>query len=325
MGVKIALRDLLTACLNTLPERSAAMIRRRHAQSVPGSAPFRFLHTVLSVLRYRHISSNVTDFTLPDNPAIRFVRDNSYITRRIYWYGTSGYERSVLAAWTYLCGRATNVLEIGANIGYFTVHGARAAPNTRYTTVEPHPVSAEILRRNVEINGIANVEVIEAAVVGQKRHSKMQLATPSKDPDGAPAGAHLIAVSERSLPVRAVVDVDVVQAADLFRGIDLLKLDVEGSEHDILSSLLPLIYEQRTSILVELLSDVPLLRDLIADMMAEGGYRAFAIGESRLYPIGPDEIRTIRLSRRYGTRDLVLLPRNFSHLDELEATILHRR
>jgi FkbM family methyltransferase len=56
------------------------------------------------------------------------------------------------------------LLDIGANIGYHTVHGARAVgPSGRVISIEPARDNARLLRRNVAENGFDNVTVFECA------------------------------------------------------------------------------------------------------------------------------------------------------------------
>ena len=163
---------------------------------------------------------------------------NSILTRRIYWFGEGGYEGSEVYFWRYFCKRARNILEIGANTGYYTTQGALAAPNTPYLAVEPHPVSVKTLKQNLALNSLRNVEVIEAAVVGRKASERMDLVIPDIDDDESPPGAYLAGGTEGISRTGAKsISVPLVEASDLIDDVDLLKLDVEGYEYEILLSI----------------------------------------------------------------------------------------
>jgi FkbM family methyltransferase len=63
-----------------------------------------------------------------------------------------------------LCRKVKSVLEIGGNVGLFTVIGGQAASG-QYTGMEPVLAVAAVLRRNLRRNGLTAVEVLEAAAI----------------------------------------------------------------------------------------------------------------------------------------------------------------
>lgn len=61
-------------------------------------------------------------------------------------------------------GAGATVVDVGANIGYNTLHAARrAAPRGRVMAVEPAPDNVAVLCRNVAAVGLANVLVAPVA------------------------------------------------------------------------------------------------------------------------------------------------------------------
>jgi FkbM family methyltransferase len=126
------------------------------------------------------------------------------------------------------------VFDVGANVGFFSLLAARlAGPAGRVEAFEPHPAAAAGLRRNVALNGADTVHVNEVAV-------------------GARSGsAELMSVRERSWSHLAdrgwhpetddIIDVLVVTIDDLvaggMRAPDVVKIDVEGSELDVLQGM----------------------------------------------------------------------------------------
>jgi len=153
------------------------------------------------------------------------------IVRRIYWLGQQGYEGALSRCWERSCTQANEILEIGANIGFYTVLGSKAAgKSTPYTAVEPHPVTHRILRRNVDLNQLSNVKLIEAAVVGTKASETKKLMIPIGDPDQTPAGAFLEDARSDVIGKEGAAAVRLVEAPELIGKADLLKLDVEGCD-----------------------------------------------------------------------------------------------
>ena len=108
----------------------------------------------------------------------------------IYWFGVQGYEGKVADVWQLLCASASCVLEVGGNIGLFSVIGARETRG-RCTVVEPVPEIAMALRQNLQHNQIQNVQVIEAAANGGE--TKRDVALNIQDEGRvSPVGSHLL-------------------------------------------------------------------------------------------------------------------------------------
>lgn len=140
------------------------------------------------------------------------------------------YERhgtSIQDGWT--------IVDIGAGLGDFAIFAARRAPHGCVYAYEPAPDSAELLRRNVALNGIANVEVYELAVsdttgtltLDISGGVAVQYKTANVNGDGGRVGR---------VEVGCIALADVL--ADLPGGVcDFLKIDVEGAEYQMLLSL----------------------------------------------------------------------------------------
>jgi FkbM family methyltransferase len=117
------------------------------------------------------------------------------------------------------------VVDAGANIGVATLAFKRAAPGAYVVAIEPSPLAHELLVRNVEQNGLADVDVHQAALAAED-------------------GIVRLAVEEDVASMRSRVDangsieVRAIRLSQLVEGqIDFLKLDVEGSEEDVLTEL----------------------------------------------------------------------------------------
>jgi FkbM family methyltransferase len=117
-----------------------------------------------------------------------------------------------------LRGDVTSVIDLGANIGTFTMAVKHHWPNCNVLAVEPSTENFVGLRLNTL--GLEGVTLIQAAVVGSTEHHAITF-------HGSGVGASIS-------PWKRDVDTEQVStklASDMITGpIDLLKIDIEGAE-----------------------------------------------------------------------------------------------
>jgi FkbM family methyltransferase len=278
---------------------------------IPGNGipPGRMRRAVLRGLCAGGIPRAVSTFRLVDNPDLEFVAVDSQVLGQLYWSGEQGWEPELLPWWRRLCRRSESVLELGANVGWFTVQAARAAPGVHQVAVEPHPFSVRICRANLALNGIDSVEVVGAAAVADPALTSVRLLVPADQlatPTVAflPSGTELPRAMTRD--VTTVLDVPAVDVRALLAGADLVKLDVEGQEHALLTAGLDVLRERRPTIVVEVLPGTPRLRALLAGLCRHDGYRCYAPTPDRLVELEAARLATVRLKEEFGGQDVVL-------------------
>jgi FkbM family methyltransferase len=302
----LAGRYLLTGAVRRLPPGVAAPLR---GPGDAGRVLNPVLRTVREVLRRGGIPRAAETFRLADRPDLRFVNADSLVLQQLYWFGEQGWEPELLPWWRHFCRRASRIVELGTNVGYFAVQGAKAAPHARYIAVEPHPVSARVCRQNLALNGITSVEVLTVAAAADPALTTTQLVVPWEQLR-TPTVAFMPVESElpEGMASRAatIIDVPAIDVRSLLGDVDLLKLDVEGQEHTLLSAGWPELQAHRPTIFVEVLPGTPRLRALLIRLCTELGYRCYAPARDRLIPLSVSEISTISPQREHGTNDLVL-------------------
>lgn len=138
-----------------------------------------------------------------------------------------------------------HALDVGANIGYFTLLMARqVGPSGRVLAIEAEPENFRYLRANVELNGLANVELLPVAA-----HRTAGLVTITRNTEN-PGGSRVVGQSGgQTWPVQAVRLDDVL---DPEMPIDVIKIDIEGMDHAAVESLERTIQRWRPTVLVEL-------------------------------------------------------------------------
>jgi FkbM family methyltransferase len=134
------------------------------------------------------------------------------------------------------------VVDVGANIGYYTLQFARLVGETgRVFAFEPDPRNFALLEENVWQNGYRNVTLVRAAVASRPGAARLHL-------NPANRGDHRIYASD---PGRESIDVETVALDDYFadRGgsLDLVKIDVQGAEAGVFLGMRRLIAGSRVA------------------------------------------------------------------------------
>jgi FkbM family methyltransferase len=301
-------RDRAGLRLRLGARRTAAAVVRRLPAPVAdrlraAPAPLR------QVLRRGGIPAGVETFALGDNRELRFVNAESLVLSQLYWFGERGWEPQLLPWWRGCCRQASAILELGANVGYFTVQGARAGPRARYVAVEPYPASAAVCRANLALNRVTSVELVAAAAVADGDLASVELRVPA-DQLAAPTVAFVGAGSELPEPmgrhVTRTVAVPAVDVRALLPGVDLLKLDVEGQEHALLAAAREHLRGSRPTVFVEVLPGTTRLRRLLADLCRDDGFCCYVPRAGSLHRLEVPEILGARLLDRYGCQDVIL-------------------
>jgi FkbM family methyltransferase len=199
------------------------------------------------------------------------------------------------------------VLEIGGNVGVFTVVGGSVATGA-YSVVEPVPRVADTLRRNLQRNNITTVRVLQAAAVPGATPQDVVLNLPDEGRD-MPVGAHLVHNVEVEFRAsHSLITVEGLPVCDLARGCDVIKIDAEGIEAALLADIRAMLVETRPALLIEVLPEAEILGAFLASLAAEAGYLIHILpeyGSDTIVTVPPERF-TSRVPREYNSKDVVL-------------------
>jgi len=140
-----------------------------------------------------------------------------------------GYEKYETTLFQELVTEGMNVIDIGANIGYYTLLAAKlVGEKGKVFAFEPEPQNHALLLRNIELNGYKNVIALQKAVSSRTGKADLFLNKAS--------GAHGFLADRED--IIGVTTVETVSLDEYFEGreypIDIIKIDVEGSELPVL-------------------------------------------------------------------------------------------
>lgn len=124
------------------------------------------------------------------------------------------------------------VIDVGGHVGLFAIYLALRFPNIIIHSYEPFPPNCRLFRHNLELNKINNVTLHEIGISSDRR--MLQMATNPTNSGGASCNATTL-TCQRTAGIPSCTLNDAFKALDVVR-CKLLKMDCEGSEHEILLS-----------------------------------------------------------------------------------------
>jgi len=176
--------------------------------------------------------------------------------------GQRFYERDLLEdVWTRTRGTTGVAVDVGAHVGNHTLWFACVC-GLHVVAIEPNPAACRQLEANLARNAPTSVVVIEAAAGRIAGRGRLVGGQP-----GNTGTVRVQAASEGDVPIVALDDL-------VYPGpVRIIKIDVEGSEADVLSGARHTIQEHRPVVYVEAPTETS--RDGVAEAMADLGYQPF--------------------------------------------------
>jgi FkbM family methyltransferase len=166
---------------------------------------------------------------LPEVGADFYLDPRSDLFRRIIGWGV--YEPELVAAIERHVSPDRDVVDVGANVGFFTIAAGRQLTTGRVLAIEPTAAAFGRLQRNIALNGLSERAIAERCLVGDRTEQVPFNIIPGREeyssignlihPNAAGAQSQTETVGMRKLD-------DLVSEHGLDPGF--IKIDVEGAE-----------------------------------------------------------------------------------------------
>lgn len=169
------------------------------------------------------------DVTLPDCPPfVLFTNNDAPVVDYILIDGV--FEPTSMRLWRRLCETATGVMDIGANIGIYSLVAALARQDLDIHAFEPNPYAFARLRMHKEINRAANIREHTCAVGDSNR--AMPFAWVIKPGGNIASGAGIQAHARPDMERITVpmIKLDGTGFDRILGPAPLIKIDIEGAE-----------------------------------------------------------------------------------------------
>lgn len=143
-------------------------------------------------------------------------------------------------------------IDVGANEGFYTVYAARCVgPNGKVVAIEPSPREYTRLQRNVAINGLSNVILVKSALGARQGSAVLHVADSEHNGQNTLGDfGHAGITAVEHLEVEITTLDSLLENLALAR-VDVIKMDVEGSELEVLKGAVVTLQRHRPTLLIE--------------------------------------------------------------------------
>jgi FkbM family methyltransferase len=205
--------------------------------------------------------------------AVKCIRDSSWI-----WSPQTLEPEIRLTFHHVLAGlKPQTFWDVGANIGFYSWIVRQADSITQVVMFEPDPVNYSLISRTLSINSLSDCRAMNVAMAEQDGHAtflvdRVSGATGSLESTsdcGNPHSLHHAYGMRETISCRTVTMDKMI--AEGMTPPDLIKMDVEGAEHLVLSGGQKLLREHHPTMVIETVNE-----DIVGQL-EEIGYAAFQI------------------------------------------------
>jgi FkbM family methyltransferase len=214
----------------------------------------------------------------------------------IFWYGS--YSRALLRLLDRLLRPGDTLVDAGANIGEITLYAAkRVGPTGKVLAFEPMSAIADVLERNAALNHLDQVQVRRVGLSDNAGTMSIYSSTEhfrARPHDGLgtlhPGGTRTRLVEEVEVKT---LDQEVTEHG--VRRIDVLKVDVEGSELPLLRGAVKCLERDRPWIAIEVQEETSrsagYAQEDILEYLEQFGYTFRRLGRrGSLIPVSRDTL-----------------------------------
>ncbi len=207
--------------------------------------PHRGWKYMRSLLQFTHLDDRLYRKKIQKGVYL-YVNAQDHIQSSIFWYGF--YEKEVIQLWQSLIGPDSIVVDIGANVGYYTVIAAHKATKGRVFSFEPFPKLYRQLQQNISAARLQNVTALPFAAGLQHGQQPFFVSGPDNTGmSGLTPAENYSGVTETV----TVVSLDEWAAGIQLPAIDFIKMDIEGAEAMALQSMKEIMHKYRPVLFVE--------------------------------------------------------------------------
>jgi FkbM family methyltransferase len=190
-----------------------------------------------------------------------------------YWIGN--YEKEKQAVFDGLVKTGANLVDIGANAGFYTLAFSRITGSGGHVwAFEPYAANAASLLDHIKMNRLSNVTLMQCAVGSRAGMSGFHVS------DSNAMGA---LAEDNSSYIVPTVTLDYLVQQNIIPIPDLVKMDVEGGESEVLEGAGRILEQQKTILQIALHGSGQGRRCM--EILKRHNYQVYSLAEA---PLGED-------------------------------------
>lgn len=181
-----------------------------------------------------------------------------YLSRLLFWQGMKGFEYNSVILFLELLREAKVFMDIGANVGYYSLLAAAQNKNVRVIAFEPLPDAITFFKKNIALNGFTNIEVEPLALADKEGEMNFYYPICADFPDlkfqlaGDGSLVNYDNLLWKEITVKTS-SLDHYVKSNTISQIDLIKIDTETTEYLIFENGRNVLSQHRPIILCEVL------------------------------------------------------------------------
>lgn len=252
--------------------------------------------------------SGIISFTTSQGKEINLkTNPTCFVTKEVYYKGYQAYEYSEY--FLSLVKKFNTFLDIGSNIGYFSVLAAKHNPTIKVFAFDPSPGPFHYLKENIILNKIENqVSALDLALSNENGEVVFSIAANPKYSylkfNSLGGGGHISSVRDTSLTMQKKVR---TQTLDSFvedygmTDLGLIKMDAENAEHLILQGGIKSIQKFRPVIITEVFSKE--MAELIQQEIVQNNYSLYKLNTNT-----PEKIQSLIADLNDEINNVMMVP-----------------
>lgn len=234
------------------------------------------------------------------------TRDMGIVTTMLFIRGS--WERGTTRLFEDIIQKGMVVLDVGANIGYFTLIAAKlVGEEGKVFAFEPEPYNFDLLVRNLKLNGYHNVIPTQKAISDKNGRATLFL-------DKTQWGLHSLSRENVTNSNGNSIEVDVQTLDDFFKDsgdrVDFAKIDVQGAELAVIQGMENIIENNKDLKMVVEFCPVDLIRfssspEEFLNRLIGYGFKLYQISESKERVVPVDIASLLKRYQRGGMTNLL--------------------
>lgn len=258
------MKRLAGSCLFHLCKRCPA------AKSVLGNLGLR--------TRKEWFANHTASTQLPGGQSLQLASiGENYLSFQLFWRGTQYYEPITTLVLKELVQPGDTFLDVGANIGFYSLVVATTQPKVRVIAFEPNPKVHALLRKNVQANNLQQITCENAAMSDTVGTATLYL---SRSDHSASLKADFEESSTGSIAVPLLtLDAYLTTLKRTPATRLVIKIDVEGNEDAVLHGARETLLSVKPDIVIETAQN---RQDGPLAFLNEMGYRLYSITDHGL-------------------------------------------